>query len=119
MLRRSLGAASFAGFWRSWNPIWGYYLGKYVYQPSKRILPPPLALVLTFLVSGAIHDLVTTVVRGSPTALFTPWFFFMSLGVLVGEMMGMDLSARPLRVRVVTNLTYVGAFLWIALRFRI
>ncbi|MCB0198341.1 MAG: hypothetical protein KDJ65_40755, partial [Anaerolineae bacterium] len=24
MLRRSFGAASFAGFWQYWNPIWGY-----------------------------------------------------------------------------------------------
>lgn len=23
MLRRSLGARSFAGFWRYWSPIWG------------------------------------------------------------------------------------------------
>ncbi len=28
MLHRSLGAASFAGFWQYWNPIWGYGLGK-------------------------------------------------------------------------------------------
>ncbi len=117
MLRRSLGAATFAGFWRFWNPIWGYYLGKYVYQPSNRILPRPLAFVLTFLVSGVIHDLVTTVVRGSPTALFTPWFFVMSLGVLGGEMMSMDLSARPRGVRAVANLAFMGACLWIALRF--
>ena len=119
MLRRSLGAASFAGFWRFWNPIWGYYLARFVFRPSKRILPHPLALILTFLVSGAIHDLVSTAVRGSATVLFTPWFFFMSLGVLLGEILDMDLSARALGVRVATNLSYVGVCLWLALRLNV
>ena len=119
MLRRSLGAGSFAGFWRFWNPIWGYYLGLYVFRPANRALPYPLAIVVTFLVSGAIHDLVTTAVRGSPTLLFTPWFFLMSVGLLLGETAHMDLSARPWAFRVVTNLTYIGTCLLLALRLRV
>lgn len=114
MLRRSLGAGSFASFWRYWNPIWGYYLGKYVFRPLNRILPHPAAVVLTFLVSGAIHDLVTTAVRGSTTLLFIPWFGLLGLGVLLSELVGMDLSARPWGLRAATNLTYIGACLWIA-----
>ena len=119
MLRRSLGAASFASFWRFWNPIWGYYLARFVFRPSKRILPHPLALMFTFLVSGAIHDLVSTAVRGSATLLFTPWFFLMSLGVLLGEILDMDLSARAFGVRVAANLSYVGVCLWLALRLNV
>ena len=119
MLKRSLGAASFADFWRFWNPIWGYYLGRYVFRLSTRVLPYPLALILTFLVSGGIHDLVTTAVRGSPTLLFTPWFFLMSIGVLLGRVADMDLAARPWAFRFVTNLTYVGTCLLAAQRFRL
>ena len=59
MLARSLGAGSFGEFWRYWNPIWGYGLGKYVFAPLKKALPPALALVATFVVSGALHDLAT------------------------------------------------------------
>jgi len=35
MFYRSLGAGSIAGFWRYWNPVFGYYLGRYIYAPLK------------------------------------------------------------------------------------
>ena len=31
MLKNSFGAGSFRQFWKYWNPIWGYYLFKYIY----------------------------------------------------------------------------------------
>lgn len=52
MMVRAFGAASFAGFWRYWNPIFGYYLGRYIYTPASRVVPRPLALVVTFLRSS-------------------------------------------------------------------
>ncbi len=111
MLYRSLGASSFAGFWRSWNPVFGYALGKYVYAPLKRPLPPALALVATFLVCGAIHDLVTMAVRGGAAFFFTPWFLLLGLGVLLGRAARMDLSGQPWALRAVVNLAYIGACL--------
>lgn len=72
MLYRSFGAGTFAKFWQYWNPIWGYALGRYVYAPMHRYIPASLALILTFTVSGAIHDLATILVRASPAFLFTP-----------------------------------------------
>jgi hypothetical protein len=114
MLERSLGAGSFAEFWRYWNPIWGYYLGRYVFRPSKRVLPPALALIVTFVVSGALHDMATAAVRGSAAFLFTPWFFFMALGLLLGESVHMDLSGRPWIFRASANIAYVSVCLWTA-----
>src|SRR3546814_14946088 len=73
MFQRSLGASTFAGFWRHWNPVFGYALGRYVFAPLKRAVPSALALVATFVVCGAIHDLVIMAVRGAPAFLFTPW----------------------------------------------
>lgn len=119
MLRRSLGAPSFAGFWRYWNPIWGYYLGRYVFRPANRVLPHSLAILLTFTVSGAIHDLAVTLVRGVPTVLFTPWFLLMSIGLLLGESMGMNLAGRSFAFRVTVNLAYLGLSLAIAQQVRI
>ena len=81
MLHRSFGAASFAAFWQYWNPIWGYGLGKYVYTPWRRILPPAVAFIVTFTISGSIHDLATTVVSRSFAFLFTPWFFLSGMGL--------------------------------------
>jgi hypothetical protein len=116
MLRRSFGAPSFAGFWRHWNPIWGYYLGRYVFRPADRVLPRPLAVIATFVVSGAVHDLVITTVRPSASIVFTPWFLLISVVVVLGEALGMDLSRRPWIVRAAAHVTLLGATLWTVLR---
>lgn len=115
MLHRSLGAASFAGFWRYWNPIFGYGLARWVHGPLLRIVARPLAVVLTFVVCGALHDLVTAAVRGSGAFLFTPWFLVLGLGVVAGEAVGMDLSKRPWWQRASANLLYLGGGLAIVL----
>jgi hypothetical protein len=107
MLHRSLGANSFAGFWQYWNPIWGYGLGKYVYSPLRKIVPPVFAVILTFVVSGIIHDLATMAVRRSFAFLFTPWFFLLGVGAVLSRATGMDLSNRPWWVRASINLIYL------------
>jgi hypothetical protein len=115
MLQRSLGAASFAEFWQYWNPIWGYGLGKYVYAPARRILPRAAAFIATFIVSGAIHDLVTMAVGRSFAFLFTPWFFLLGVGAVSGRALGMDLSNHPWWIRVSVNLIYLVSSLVVVL----
>lgn len=107
MLRRSFGASSFARFWQYWNPIWGYGLGKYVYSPMQRVLPMAIALIMTFVISGALHDLVTMALRRSVTFFFTPWFFILGVGVVVGRVIKMDLSNYPWWIRASVNLIYL------------
>ena len=107
MLHRSLGASSFARFWQYWNPIWGYGLGKYVYAPLARFLPAAIALIATFIVSGGLHDLATMAVRRSIAFLFTPWFFLLGIGVVLGHLVNMDLSNQAWLVRASVNLTYL------------
>lgn len=115
MLQRSFGATSFAEFWQHWNPIWGYGLGKYVYAPLQRVLPAASAVVMTFVVSGLLHDLVTMALRGSVTFFFVPWFLILGLGVVLGRAVEMDMSRHPFWVRASINVTYlaVGAALTI------
>ena len=108
MLRRSLGAGSFAGFWRHWNPVWGYGLARYVQSPLLLIVPPAAAIIVTFAVCGALHDLVIIVVRGSPTLFFTPWFILLGVGVVLGQLVGIDLSSQPWPIRALANLIYLG-----------
>lgn len=111
MLHRSLGAGSFAGFWRYWNPIWGYGLGKYVYAPLRSVSTPAVALILTFAISGGIHDLAVMAVRRSGAFLFTPWFFLLGVGVVLGHALKIDFSNRPWGVRASINVTYLATCL--------
>ncbi len=114
-LHRSLGAASFAGFGQYWSPIWGYGRGKYAYAPARPMLPPAVAILLTFLVSGAIHDLATMAVSRSFAFLFTPWFFLLGVGAVLGRVGGMDVGKRPFWQRATANLIYLVTCLLLAL----
>lgn len=111
MLYHSLGAGSFAKFWQYWNPIWGYALGRFIYAPLQRFLPAMLALILTFTVSGAIHDVATMLVRRAPAFLFTPWFFLMSIAVVIGQFLKIDYSKQSFAIRVMINLAFIFACL--------
>lgn len=111
MLYHSFGAGSFKKFWQYWNPIWGYALGRFIYAPLQRFLPTVLALILTFTISGALHDLATTLVRQSVAFFFTPWFFLMSLVVVVEQALNFNYFKFPWKVRALINLMYIlGCF---------
>ncbi len=85
MLSRSLGAGTFVEFWQYWNPIWGYYLGMYIFKPLKSILPASLSLVITFVACGFIHDLAVMLLKWKFGMLLTQWFLFMGLSVILGK----------------------------------
>lgn len=108
MLYRSLGAGTFAQFWRYWNPVWGYYLGRYIHAPLKHRLPPAMSLVTTFLVSGALHDAAASVVTGRIVFLLTPWFLLMGLGVVMGQALHINYSHFAWPVRAFINISYLG-----------
>ena len=109
MLVRSLGAASFDRFWTYWNPIWGYYLGYRIFRPLQKVLPQSLALLVTFLISGAVHDLAIMLVKREPVLLLTPWFGFMCLAVLAGRGIGLSYGGLPWLGRAAFNLSIIVA----------
>jgi hypothetical protein len=115
MLRRSLGAGSLSKFWQYWNPIWGYYLGRYVHAPLRKYMPSTMALVLTFAVSGALHDVVVTIVRGGLAFIFTPWFILVGIGIVAGQALHIDYSGYSWSTRAAINITYIGTCLVIVL----
>lgn len=118
MLYRSLGAGSFTKFWQYWNPIWGYALGRFIYFPLKQYLPAALALILTFTISGVIHDFATMLIRQSGAFLFTPWFFLMGVVVIIEQIFQVDYSKQQRLMRVVINLIYVLSCLAITLTLK-
>lgn len=93
-LYKSFGAVNFSIFWNFWNPIFGYYLGKFIFKPLKSIFPIPISLIFTFLFCGLIHDMVTLIFKGSTSSLFSVWFLIMSLAVLITRHLKQDHSRQ-------------------------
>lgn len=108
-LYRSLGSKNFSSFWNYWNPIFGYFLGKYIFKPLKKILPVALALVFTFIFCGLIHDAVTMVFRGRTSFFFSLWFLFMGLSVLITRSLKHNFSRQSWIVRAFINLSIISA----------
>jgi hypothetical protein len=119
MLYRSLGANNFAEFWRYWNPIFSYYLGKLIFKPLKVVFPTSLALVLTFIFCGVLHDAVSMLVSWRLAVLFTPWFLLMSLGVVISNFFKFNYSVFPWILRAFINLVYIGICFFLAYQVRI
>lgn len=111
MLRYSLGAGTFAEFWLYWNPIWGYYLARYIQRPLLKLLPPSVALILTFVVSGALHDLAISLVKQTVYVVFTPWFGVMALVIVLTQALKLSYSALPWLFRAIINSVLIGASL--------
>ena len=119
MLTRSLGAGKFSIFWQYWNPIWGFYLGKYIFKPLKLILPQALSLIITFVICGFIHDLVIMLLKWKFTLLLTPWFLFMGLCVIIGGYAKIDYSKFPWIARAAINILVISSCLLIAYQVKI
>ncbi|MNK50659.1 hypothetical protein D3C87_695400 [compost metagenome] len=106
-LYRSLGAKNFATFWTFWNPIFGYYLGTKIFKPLKKVFPIGIALILTFIFCGLIHDLVTTLIRGKLSLFFAVWFLLMGISVAVSKKITYDLSNQKWILRVLANISII------------
>lgn len=119
MLYRSFGAGSFSEFWRYWNPVFGYFLGRYIFIPLKACFPSGLALVMTFVFCGALHDAVSMAVRRDIAFLFTPWFFVMGVAVVVSSALKLDYSIYHWLSRALINFSYIALSLSAALLMRI
>jgi hypothetical protein len=119
MLNRSLGAGKFSIFWQYWNPIWGYYLGKYIFKPLKFIFPSTLSLIITFAFCGFIHDLAIMLLKWKFALLLTPWFLFMGLSAILGDYAKIDYARFPWIARAVINILVISSCLLMAYQVRI
>ena len=111
VLMRPLTARSFAGFWRSWNPVWGYYLYYWCCKPARRVLPRLAAVMVTFTASGLAHNLLATLLSHRLNPFVTVWFMLYGAVTVASEALHMDLSHLPAPARVLVNLAYlVGCY---------
>lgn len=107
-LYRSLGAKNFSTFWNYWNPIFGYYLGKFIFKPLKKMFPIEISLLFTFIFCGMIHDAVTTIFRWKISLFFTIWFSMMGIAVLVTRYFNHNYNKRIWIFRASVNLSIIG-----------
>ena len=107
MLFRAFGARSFQVFWRHWNPIWGYYLSRDIMRPLANFLPISLATLVTFLVSGALHDIAVSIIKWKIVLFFTPWFGLMGLLVIVSKAVGISYGQFSWIARAIINASLV------------
>ncbi len=103
MLQRSLGAGSFVRFWHYWNPIWGYYLARYVLKPSRHFLPAPLAVVFTFFISGLLHDIAVSLVKWQLILVFSAWFTLLGIIVVISQHFAVNYGRFPWLGRAAIN----------------
>ena len=107
MLLRSFGAPSFPVFWHYWNPIWGYYLSRNVMRPIANFFPISLAIFITFLVSGALHDIAVSIIKWKTIFFFTPWFGVMGLMVIGSKGAGISYGHLIWPVRALINASFI------------
>jgi hypothetical protein len=58
--------------------------------------------------SGLIHDLAISLVAGSPTFVFGPWFGLVGSMVVIGRRFGLRYPFRAWSVRASINVGFVG-----------
>ena len=115
LLVRPFAAPTFAGFWRTFNPLYSYYLYYWSYRPLRRRLPRPLAELITFAVSGFfLHELPLWLVlravygEGWTFPWITTWFVLAGAVAIAAEMLHVELSRLPFAARIAVNLTYLA-----------
>jgi D-alanyl-lipoteichoic acid acyltransferase DltB (MBOAT superfamily) len=103
-LGRALGAGSNADFWRHWNPVWGFYLARFIYLPLKSHIPRWLATIAAFAVSGALHDLAVGLLGIAWQSFFTSWFTVMGAFLVLSRSLQIDYSGLSFVLRVLLNI---------------
>lgn len=119
MMIRSLGAGKFSKFWVYWNPIWSYYLGKYIFKPLKSNFPPALSIIITFAFCGFLHDLAIMLLRWNFEMLLTPRFLLMGFCVVLGDYSKINYSKFTWVIRAFINILIISSCLFIAYQVRI
>jgi hypothetical protein len=86
-------------------------------KPLSKWFPVGLAVIATFAVSGALHDLAITLVKWKLTFLFTPWFSLMGLIVLTAKKFGISYRKYHWLVRALININLIIGCLVLTRKF--
>lgn len=118
MFKQSFGADTFGRFWQNWNPLFSYYLMYKVYKPLKSFLPRWMSVLITFAVSGALHDLFASIVLQKWYSQFTLMFVLFALWVIIEAMIPISLKNIPVWIRPLYHLFLIVSLFIIASEYR-
>ena len=116
-LENSFGAENNVLFWKYWNPIWGFYLSKYIYLPLNRYLPKSISSIVTFGASGALHDLAIGLLGLGWQNFLTIWFVMMGVFMNISKSLDISYSKFGFFIRAVINISSITICLFLAILF--
>ena len=114
MLKRSLGAPNFAGFWHYWNPIWGYYLSRFVMRPLRRYCQQKWQYS-SRLQSVVHYTMWLFLIKQQWIVIITPWFSVMGLFVIVLTRMKVNYPNLPIVARGLVNVSWLAICYWVTM----
>jgi alginate O-acetyltransferase complex protein AlgI len=100
LMRAPVAAASLGEFWGGrWNTAFHVLARDYVVRPLRRRIGVPAAMMMAFVGSGLVHDLVISVPAGAGYGLPTAYFCLQGLGLLLerapaGRRLGLGQGVR-------------------------
>jgi hypothetical protein len=74
-------------------------------------------MIMTFAVSGALHDLAVTIIKWKLTFFFTPWFSLMGFIVLATKKFGISYREHHWLIRASINIALVAVCLVLARQY--
>jgi len=84
VMRAPIAAASLGEFWGArWNTAFHVLARDYVVRPLRRRIGVPAAMLVAFVGSGLVHDLVISVPAGAGYGLPTAYFCLQALALLL------------------------------------
>ena len=83
-------------------------------RPLNAFLPTSLSVLITFLISGALHDLAVSVVKWKAIVFFTPWFGIMGTIVIAFSALGISYDKFGWIIRATFNFLTILCSLGIA-----
>ncbi|MDA8601865.1 MBOAT family protein [Gammaproteobacteria bacterium] len=113
-LRNSFGAESSVLFWKYWNPIWGFYLSKYIYLPLNKYLPKSISSIITFGASGALHDLAIGLLGLGWQNFLTIWFVMMGAFMNISKSLDIRYGSFGFSSRAVINISSIASCFFLA-----
>ena len=114
IMRAPLTAASLGDFWgKRWNLGFRFLSHEYVFHPVSRVAGTLPAILVAFVASGLIHELVISLPARGGYGLPTLYFSLQGLGVVIERSSAGTVLHNPVTGRLFALLCTVAPLYWL------